>query len=203
MKNKKIIIVFCSVILLIMFGSCPTPYLNLPIVDNYMERMEKELEAEIAATLEFEDGSFAKITTGEYASNPEWGSPMIANSDLASGGRFVKEISYKHGRVDITVPNTVTADVYIVAIGYSGSPTGVVTITLNPGEADEEFWPNIPYNKNGTDWDMADPHSLLITRAMNLKPGDIIRAHNGLDSAAADPALNYIHLDALFILKEK
>lgn len=198
---KNLFFVFLAFVILIVAGSCPTPYLDLPIEDNYVDRMVKEYNAEIVAILEFENADFAKILTGDYASNPSWGTPEVHNSDNASGGRFVKEISYKHGRADLKVPNTVQAGSYIIVIGWSGSPSGVVTVTLNPETPDAVLWENIAYERSAAEWDMKDPQTLLITDNASLKPGDILRAHNGLDSFAPDPALNYIHLDALFILK--
>ena len=198
MKNKKLLIVFCSVILLMMLGSCPTPYLNLPIVDTYIDRMLKEYDAQLIGTLEFENGNRFKLPSSTSSDEP---GAIWENSSAASGGKYIKNVAQIHGCVELTVPAGISGS-FTVVIGWSGSVTGNITVTRNPGNADEKIWLNIPYSRNATEWEMADPQTLLIDNNMELKPGDIIRVHNGDNFAAADPSLNYIHLDALFILKK-
>lgn len=182
-------------IITVLFAACPTAYLNLPTLDDFLTNMiEGKLGGKIIAVMEAENGELVHLGP--------WGSPVILrNSGVASGGAYVKEMSLYHGYVEVTVPDTVQAGAYSLALGWSGSSTGLVTVTVNAGKIDEQII-KMNFNRNGEDWDMKDPQYLTVTAGTSFKPGDKIRVHSGFAGESGTPQSysgGHINLDAVYL----
>jgi len=185
-------ILFC---LLLALAACPTAYNGLPTLDDFLADMiEAKLNGKIVSIMEAENGTLVHIGP--------WGAPEKRyDSGVASGGAYVKEISLYHGYVEVTVPDTVPGGNYSLALGWSGSSSGIVKVTVNAGKSDENSIEMI-FSRAGDDWEMKDPQYLVVLENTPFKPGDTIRVHSGVAGLSGTPA-NYsgghINLDAVYL----
>jgi hypothetical protein len=199
MNKKQITTILFSIVLFIVLSGCPTPWIGLEWEDNYWTKLAKEFGPLVGDPLEYEDGVFAKMPQ----SDPTYDLGQIHESGNASGKRFIKEINWEHGRVDLTIPRGFPQGYYMVFIGWSGAPTGDVTLILNPGAGEEiAIVPRIT-ERTENDWDMMDPTALLIWDNIALKAGDVIRTYGGVLGVSSVDEFNWIHLDAIFIIDPK
>jgi hypothetical protein len=203
--NVKVI--FVSLLLLsVVLAACTTQFLDLPILDpsNKVPLIEAEHNITIYEKFEAEDGYLHQ--TGTY--DP----PGVFTSGAASGGKFVKNISYKAGYVEVTVPSTFTAGAYNLLIVWSGCSTGSVDITINATDPEStgcqgDFYKNVPFGIPASDWEFTKPQDMLVEiKDYVIKAGDKIRLNNGLAEGLSGPfdgndPGGHIHVDVLYLYK--
>ena len=205
MNTMKIKVVFASLSVLLLLSAvlaaCTTQFLDLPILDDSMKiiLIEDEINGKVIAVIEAESGKL--VQTGPY-DKPA----VYYNSGAASGGAYVKNISYQSGYVEVPVPIEGT---YSLAIGWSGSMTGSVDVTVNPTDPNStgsggDKVEHVKYARGSVDWELSDPQYLIVLRDYPFKTGDIIRLNNGLAEGlngpfnSTDPG-GHIHVDALYL----
>lgn len=130
-------------------------------------------EAEIPTSTEPEGKADFILEAENGVLTPNGGNPVMEEAVKASNGKFVHDIGFSQGYVELTVPEDVSGGKYTLLFRYSSGTDGEVSLKVNGSEYIAEY--------TCTDESWAFVPNYISMKNVSLKAGDVIRVSDAKD----------------------